>query len=930
MTYNYSTTKPGDDWFYLPAINLTGGTKYRIKFYYKAASSSYTEKLEVKYGTSNSAAAMTNLIFADTNIHSMNYLLSETDFTPATTGVYYIGFHALSPIDQFNLYVDDVSIQVAPNCDIPTNLAVVGTSNSTATASWDTASTGATNLYEYWYSATNALPTANGIFTNNLSTAIAGLVPEKQYYLYVRNVCSELETSLWTAKPFTIPCFTYTLPYNENFDNAEIPALPPCMNVENIDGNSTWRTTEGNANSPYFSMKFSDPNNNSNDWFYTPEFNFTAGVTYRLSFYYKGENGDLGERLEVKYGPGNTAAAMTNLLMRDTMINFATYHLYETDFVAPSTGLYHIGFHAICTPGASGLYVDDIHLDVAPDCAKPTNLAVTATSSISATARWSAVSSGSPVYGYQYAITTTSALPVDVTPITDTLVNLNGLIPEQQYYFHVRTACTGANGPVSLWTSLPFVLPCAAFPIPYYQGFDSLFPPNLPPCITVQNVNGGNTWGTAEGNSNTPYVSMHYQQDNYTGDDWFYTPQFNFTAGTSYRFSFYYKALDAAYIQKLEVKYGLSNTAAAMTNLLMRDTNINFAGYRYYQTDFVAPTTGLYNIGFHAISAPGASSLFVDDVKIDFSPNCSEPVNLVVRLIGGNGGTITWSPSTPGTPTGYEYVINTTAADPIGAGIASPNNLLVLSNLNLFTQYYFHVRTICTNGISSWVTTSFYTLPNDGPCNAINLQLNGPQSCGNSSMATVLHEPVLPAGCNPPNFTLWYKFTPTANGRVILKTTIPNTNTPLIGSVGWFTLSGSCTDSAAYTLVPNSGCSPFGLEGVGDIDSLQSPVLTANTTYYIMISGYDYNNGDFCLNIISQPGNEQIYRFIGNGSWSDINNWENQLKPPANLPGGELIIIDNVAGGQCILDTMQYISTTGSIIVNTGKKLVIQGYLRVQ
>ncbi len=72
------------------------------------------------------------------------------------------------------------------------------------------------------------------------------------------------------------------------------------------------------------------------------------------------------------------------------------------------------------------------------------------------------------------------------------------------------------------------------------------------------------------------------------------------------------------------------------------------------------------------------------------------------------------------------------------------------------------------------------------------------------------------------------------------------------------------------------------------------------------------------------------YRFTGNGNWSNSLNWENQNKPPAVLPQKDLIIIDNMAGGQCVLDVTQRISFAGSIIVNNGKKLVVPGVLQVQ
>lgn len=114
-------TRGADDWFYIQGLNLTGGTSYRLKFFYKGSDGpNWFEKLEVKYGTSAINTAMTNTIYSNTNI--LTALASpwdsaRVDFTPATTGVYYIGFHAISDPDQAFLYMDDISVRIAPLVD---------------------------------------------------------------------------------------------------------------------------------------------------------------------------------------------------------------------------------------------------------------------------------------------------------------------------------------------------------------------------------------------------------------------------------------------------------------------------------------------------------------------------------------------------------------------------------------------------------------------------------------------------------------------------------------------------------------------------------------------------------------------------------------------------------------------------------------------
>ncbi len=122
MVYKFNSTQPGNDWFYTAPLQLTGGTSYRLTFFYKGRSSGSVEKLEVKYGTGNNVNSMNNLIFADTSITSFNYLQTQNEFTPSASGVYYIGFHAFSNANQFDLNVDDIQVIATPNCGKPTDL----------------------------------------------------------------------------------------------------------------------------------------------------------------------------------------------------------------------------------------------------------------------------------------------------------------------------------------------------------------------------------------------------------------------------------------------------------------------------------------------------------------------------------------------------------------------------------------------------------------------------------------------------------------------------------------------------------------------------------------------------------------------------------------------------------------------------------------
>jgi|GEM_PF-6058075 len=69
------------------------------------------------------------------------------------------------------------------------------------------------------------------------------------------------------------------------------------------------------------------------------------------------------------------------------------------------------------------------------------------------------------------------------------------------------------------------------------------------------------------------------------------------------------------------------------------------------------------------------------------------------------------------------------------------------------------------------------------------------------------------------------------------------------------------------------------------------------------------------------------YRFIGNGNWSDPGNWAGGLIPPSPLPSFNVIYIDPVTTGNCILDVIQHLSKGTNLVVGKGKNFIINGNL---
>lgn len=107
--------------------------------------------------------------------------------------------------------------------------------------------------------------------------------------------------------------------------------------------------------------------------------------------------------------------------------------------------------------GSSGsrdkISVDNISINgsTSPSCAAPQNLSASGITSSGASFSWNAVSGAA---SYEYAVSTSATPPGSGTGTSNTSVNVSGLNPATNYYFHVRAICSGSS--TSNWTSISF------------------------------------------------------------------------------------------------------------------------------------------------------------------------------------------------------------------------------------------------------------------------------------------------------------------------------------------------------------------------------------------------------------------------------------------------------------------------------------------
>ncbi|WP_396151496.1 T9SS sorting signal type C domain-containing protein [Flavobacterium sp.] len=202
-----------NDWFFMPGLNLTGGTSYRLFFRYNTgAAGTFFENLRVRLGNSQDVAGMNITLLDLLNINNTSFQVASVDFTPVSTGIYYIGFYGFSIADQSFIAIDDISVTVSPTCFEPTDVQVISVTNNTADVTWLASVPPPSAGYQYYYSTSPTPPTAATVPSGSVgagvtATTITGLTASSFYYLWVRGFCGGVDRSIWSeVQTFTTEC----------------------------------------------------------------------------------------------------------------------------------------------------------------------------------------------------------------------------------------------------------------------------------------------------------------------------------------------------------------------------------------------------------------------------------------------------------------------------------------------------------------------------------------------------------------------------------------------------------------------------------------------------------------------------------------------------------------------------------------------------
>jgi len=553
--------------------------------------------------------------------------------------------------------------------------------------------------------ATSGNPTAT-----NVDNLIGSLTPGTAYKLYVRSVCGGTPGPWSAAYPFKTQCTLFSTPYTTAFTGTSATVSEPCWTGidVNIDG-ATWSYLSNAA-----TMVINSVPNNNYDMFASPQVNFT-GVQKRLRYKYS-IAGTGTAKYSVRISTtGVGAANFVTEILPETSITNTAFQEKIINIPVTFTGPVNIAF--VVAPGtgstASRISIDDVFIEDKPACPDPVTPLAQNVTTTTADLKWTV---GDVETQWQVAIQplgsgvpTGSAMFESIgfpnIAFASPLVtySASGLNPSIRYEYYVRAYCSATQ--TSNWVGpITFTTLCSSLNAPYTETFDDADPNTKKFCWSTNNANTD----SVQWNIGTTEARI---QRGFTGpssfNDWLISPAIN--AVGNKKLSFKYRALATPFTPSPRhgIEVLISTTDTNPSSFTVISPLMEFTNSVYIEKSLYFTGTGPVYIAFRVppglTSPANASTLNIDDVKIEDAPACPNPSDLTAANITQNTAALSWVAGY--TETQWEVAIqNAGTGVPTGSGTLVSSNTYVPNTLLPNTLYEYYVRASCgTSNVSEWV-----------------------------------------------------------------------------------------------------------------------------------------------------------------------------------------------------------------------------------
>lgn len=747
----------------LPAMNIPAANAYEfiITVYRDASGTSYPE--EGLRLWSLVGADTVELAFISRN-YTQAYTVDETVIVPAeeATGWYTYNFTLpLAGVQNIVVrgeskygsatYFDNLVVRQIPNC---TKIASLVASDPTAdgiTLTW-VAGNNETQFQYVVMPKDTAVDWTGATIVTGLTATVSNLTDNTPYDAYVRAYCSEEEQGDYRMVSFRTLCGVAPLPYADGFENGidcwtvgnmqstSSSYIPSAYSGESYSHNGTY-CLRLNA---YVYTSASYPTNADSAYAVLPVMNFGAeGISaHRLRFYARQNSTTASYNNHLYVGTLTDPADMSTFtLVQDVVVEGTTYQQYEVSFANYTGEGQYIVLLATINPESTAssrygsFYVDDLMVDLIPNCLRPTDVTVS-----NITANGAEITCVAGASETAWAVRYKAAADEDWTVATTSATMpyaLTNLAANTAYQVEVAAVCSETE--TSEWTEpVNFRTACDVEAIPYTENFE-----NGIYCWTVGNMQSESSSyipsaysGATYAHDGTYSLRLNAYKTSSTNADSAYAimPAMNYgvkgLSGHTLKFYARQSSTSTYYSYYNQLMIGVVSDPADMSTFtLVRAEEVTGATYTFHEVQLGSYAGEGQYIVLLAVTDPTATgtrygSFYVDDLSVEPTPAC-QPLASIAAVPARTKVEVTLNPKAGlELSAAYDLVCSATELDNEALEAAQKTVVTespyTVTGLERETPYYIYVRANCgqEDGVSPWVSTTV-TTKNVGPdCSA--------------------------------------------------------------------------------------------------------------------------------------------------------------------------------------------------------------------
>lgn len=480
-------------WTFTPEFHLEAGKAYTFSFFYQVTPSAYIDELEVAYGTGQSQADMTNVLYSATNVDDTLYTSLVCSFIPMQTGTYNFGIRTKTAFSRDLFQMDDFELKHdSAACPNVSSLSSAVVDQNEVDLSWS--SVVAHTSYDIEWGpqgftpggGTSRMVTGLTSATLNIDTLSEGTC----YDYYVTAHCAIGPLTQQGPHTFCTLCSPSPLPYLEDFNTSSWDCVL-------LSGSPSWIS----YNTQWAQAAFST---NINKDFVMDMRDVDVSANARLKFKWSKARSGANDAFVIRARLSGTNTWDTLWYQNSTSFqtNDGAWTIFpgsgESELIILDSAMYTgqiVSFQLLAHTSNSGadLFIDDFLVEAIPSCEKPQNGGnIPGTETTSSGAIYF-TPGGATDFNLSYGDTSVVSSPEAgqyLMNLTNDTVSLSSLQPNTVYNVWVRDSC--GVGDVSEWFGpIQFETECLPVTMPYSEDFGA-WPPS---CTELKVFPGG--WGGA-------------------------------------------------------------------------------------------------------------------------------------------------------------------------------------------------------------------------------------------------------------------------------------------------------------------------------------------------------------------------------------------------------------------------------------------------